>query len=183
MLPDSDPLRRPTIREFLTLFGEIHSAEDFHTKLEEAELRLGRSEIVNDLVTWKIDADKVYLWENCSSTYALLGQHRFGSLPHEKSSIHGALKRAEALIELTGPRFHLEMLAYLERKGPSSGKGIFEKDGTPAGFSLDDFAFHKTKLIPTLGSRKIRCRFRRARLGQVLRLQFHRIQEVLLLED
>jgi hypothetical protein len=150
MSPSSEFPRRITARDFLSFFDEIHSSEEFRSRLDEAELKLGRSEIINDLVPWKIDVDQIYLWENCTSTYSLLGRHRFGSLPQSKASIHGALRRAEALIELTGPLYREHMLEYLERNGPSSGRGIFDAFGSPVGFALDDFAFHKTKLIPLM---------------------------------
>ncbi len=145
---EPDPRRRLTIPEFFALFGEIHSTEELKTKLDEVDRRIGTSELTDELITWKIEDDRIYLLENKSSTYALLGSQRYGSLPHEKSSICGALKRAEALIELTGPIYRRNMIEYLERHGPASGQGIFDAAGEPLGFSREDFALHKTKLIP-----------------------------------
>jgi hypothetical protein len=147
-VPAPDSRRPRTIADFLDLFrGEIRNLEEFKTKLDEAERKFGKSEILNDLITWKADVDKLYLWENSSSIYALLGRTRFGSLPHEKASICGAIKRAEALVELTGFTYSSNMLDYLKRLGPASGRGIFKADGQPDGFALADFARHRTKLV------------------------------------
>lgn len=144
MVPD--PPRRRTIQEELSKLGEIHSLEEFMTKYQEAEFQIGRSEIVSDLVTWKLDRDKVYLFENCSSIYSLLGTYRYRGLPSDKSSIHGALKRGSALVELTGPDYYDYMIHYLQDLGSTHGRGSFDPEGRPLGFNLDDFILHRTKL-------------------------------------
>lgn len=138
--------RRRTIQEELATMGEIHSLEEFLSQYQETERRMGRSEIVSDLITWKIDQERVYRFENCSSTYSLLGGHRYPGLPSEKSSIHGALKRGAALVELTGPEYQDHILRYLAELGPTQGRGSFDAQGTPLGFTLDDFVLHRTKL-------------------------------------
>ena len=149
IVPVSDQQHTGTIMEFFGLFGgEIHDFKEFLNRVEEVERRFGRFELLNDLITWKADIDKIYLTENCSSIYALLGQRRFGSLPHEKSSICGAINRAKALVSLTTGLYHRNMIEYLERQGQATGRGIYDADNAPIGFALADFAFHKTKLIP-----------------------------------
>jgi len=146
--PRPDLPQACTIADFFRIFGaEIHNLEEFSARLEEAERRFGKSEIFIDLATWKADVDKLYLWENCTSIYDFLGQQRIGSFPHEKSSICGAIKRAEALVSLTKGLYHRNMIEYLERQGHATGRGIYDANGSPIGFSLVDFAFHKTKLV------------------------------------
>jgi hypothetical protein len=147
--PDSNILRSHTIEDFLNhLSEEIHDGKEFLVRLKDAESRFGKFELKNDLITWKLDVDRIYLWENCSSIYNLLGNTRYGSLPHEKASISGAIRRATAVVELTGINYRLNMIKYLSAQGPSSGRGIFDESGQPVGFALADFDTHRTKLLP-----------------------------------
>lgn len=148
-MPESDIFRSRTIEDFLkTLNEEIHDGKEFLVRLKDAESKFGKFELKNDLITWKLDVDRIYLWENCSSVYNLLGNTRYGSLPHEKASISGAIRRAAAVVELTGITYRQNMVKYLRAQGPSSGRGIFDENGQPVGFALADFDTHRTKLLP-----------------------------------
>lgn len=139
-------LARRTIQEELSELVDITSFEDFKARYEAIERRGGRSEIRIDLATFVMNSAQVYLFENHSSIYSLLGSYPYPGFPHEKSSIHGALKCGEATAVLTGPTYRDHMIEYLQELGPVAGRGLFGEDGTPLGFTLDDFALHKTKL-------------------------------------
>lgn len=139
-------LVRKTIQEELSELVDITSFEDFKARYEAIDRRCGRSEIRVDLATFVMDRTQVYLFENHSSIYSLLGSYPYPGFPHEKSSIHGALKCGEATAVLTGPTYRDHMIEYLQELGPTAGRGMFNEDGQPLGFTLDDFALHKTKL-------------------------------------
>lgn len=137
---------RKTIQEELSELVDITSFEDLKVRYEAIDRRYGRSKIRVDLATFVMNSAQVYLFENCSSIYSLLGSYPYPGFPHEKSSIHDALKRGEAAVVLTGPTYRGHMIEYLQELGPAAGRGMFREDGQPLGFTLDDFALHKTKL-------------------------------------
>jgi|GEM_PF-6402491 len=139
-------LTRKTIQEELSELVDITSFDDFKAKYEAIDRRGGRSKIRIDLVTFVMDSAQVYRFENYSSIFSLLGGNPYPGFPHEKASIQGAIKRGEALVELTGSIYRVQMIEYLQELGPTAGRGLFSEDGTPLGFTLDDFALHKTKL-------------------------------------
>lgn len=145
----SGVVARKTIQEELSELADITSFEDFRARYEAINRRAGRSELRIDLVVFVMDSAQVYLFENYSSIYSLLGSHSYPGYPHEKASIHGAIKRGEALAELTGLTYRTNMIEYLQELGPAAGRGLFSDDGQPLGFTLDDFALHKSK-VPLL---------------------------------
>jgi hypothetical protein len=141
---------RKTIGEVFGAFSEKSDLEALMKELDSADEKLGILEMLDDVIVWVINHEKIYLAENHTSVYSLLGSLKAGTLPKEKSSIHGALKRADALVTLTGPFHRDKMMFYLESHGRESGRGLFDEEGHPIGFTLTDFALHKTKLIPLL---------------------------------
>ena len=113
-------IARKTIQEELSELVDITSFEDFMAKYEAFDRVVGRSELRIDLVVFVMDSAQVYLFENYSSIYSLLGSHPYPGYPHEKASIYGSLKRGAALVELTGPTYRTHMLEYLQELGPAA---------------------------------------------------------------
>ncbi len=116
---------RKTIQEELSELVDITSFEDLKVRYEAIDRRYGRSKIRVDLATFVMNSAQVYLFENCSSIYSLLGSYPYPGFPHEKSSIHDALKRGEAAVVLTGPTYRGHMIEYLQELGPAAVAGCF----------------------------------------------------------